>query len=337
MEQEKKDNLAKMGLDPDAIDPDDDSAFAGKVLMATVKGDVHDIGKNIVGVVMGCNNYKVTDIGVMRTCNDILNKAQELNVDIIGLSGLITPSLDEMVYVAKQMKKRGMKQPLLIGGATTSRMHTAVKVAPNYMTIDHPVVHVLDASRSVVVVSSLLEKDEEKREDYVEDVIDLYEEMREEYYAGLEDRRLLTYEKATAKKMKIDWSASPPVCPPKAGLGVKHIRDFPLEDVIANIDWSPFFQTWELRGRYPNRGFPKIFNDERVGEEARKLYGDAQAMLKEIIDGKLLELRASHGVWPANASESGEDILIYGDEDRSEPIATFCCLRPQLVKESEDP
>ena len=317
---------------------DVEESHAGHVLLATVKGDVHDIGKNIVGVVMGCNNYKVTDIGVMRTCNDILNKAQELNVDVIGLSGLITPSLDEMVYVAKQMKKRGMKQPLLIGGATTSRMHTAVKVAPNYMTIDHPVVHVLDASRSVVVVSSLLEKDEEKREDYVEDVIDLYEEMREEYYAGLEDRRLLTYEKAMSKSMKINWNTSPPVCPPKGGLGVQHIRDFPLADVVNNIDWSPFFQTWELRGRYPNRGYPKIFNDEKVGEEAKKLYADAQAMLKEIIDGKLLELRASHGVWAANTSDSGEDILVYADEDRSaEPVATFCCLRQQLEKESEDP
>ena len=151
----------------------------------------------------------------MRTCVDILNEAQRLNVDVIGLSGLITPSLDEMVYVAKQMKKRGMKQPLLIGGATTSRMHTAVKISPNYMSIDHPVMHVLDASRSVVVVSSLLETNEEKREDYVEDVIDLYEEMREEYYAGLEERRLLTYEQALSKRMKIDFNATPPVCAPK--------------------------------------------------------------------------------------------------------------------------
>ena len=308
------------------------------ILLATVKGDVHDIGKNIVGVVLGCNNYKVSDIGVMRTCNDILNAAQEKNVDIIGLSGLITPSLDEMVYVAKQMKKRGMTQPLLIGGATTSRMHTAVKISPNYMNIDHPVVHVLDASRSVVVVSSLLEKDKEKREDYVEDVIDLYEEMREEYYAGLEDRRLLTYEKALSKRCKIDFEARPPVCAPKGGVGVNHVRGFPLADVIDYIDWSPFFQTWEIRGRYPNRGFPKIFNDERVGEEARKLYADAQAMLKEIVDGNLLELRASHGVWPANADDAHEDILVYADEDRTQPpIGRFACLRQQLEKENDDP
>mgnify|MGYP006077793277 FL=1 len=315
---------------------DASESHAGHILLATVKGDVHDIGKNIVGVVLGCNNYKVTDIGVMRTCVDILNEAQRLNVDVIGLSGLITPSLDEMVYVAKQMKKRGMKQPLLIGGATTSRMHTAVKISPNYMSIDHPVMHVLDASRSVVVVSSLLETNEEKREDYVEDVIDLYEEMREEYYAGLEERRLLTYEQALSKRMKIDFNATPPVCAPKQ-LGVQHIKGFPLADVMDYIDWSPFFQTWELRGRYPNRGYPKIFNDERVGEEARKLYADATKMLKEIMEGNLLELRASHGVWCANADDQHEDIHIYSDEARTEPLATFCCLRQQLEKENDDP
>ena len=198
MEEEKRLKLLE-SKDQKNEGKDPDSQYAGHVLLATVKGDVHDIGKNIVGVVLGCNNYKITDIGVMCTCADILDKAQELNVDVIGLSGLITPSLDEMVYVAKQMKERGMKQPLLIGGATTSRMHTAVKIAPQYMNIQHPVVHVLDASRSVVVVSNLLEDDEEKREDYVEDVIDLYEEMREEYYAGLEERNLLPYTDAVEK------------------------------------------------------------------------------------------------------------------------------------------
>ena len=226
-----------------------------------------------------------------------------------------------------------MKQPLLIGGATTSRMHTAVKIAPQYMNIQHPVVHVLDASRSVVVVSNLLEDDEEKREDYVEDVIDLYEEMREEYYAGLEERNLLPYTDAVEKRLRINWKESPPACAPISGrFGAQSIIDFPLDEVVSYIDWSPFFQTWELRGRYPNRGFPKIFNDERVGDEARKLYADAEKMLKLIVDGKLLSLRAAHGIWPAN-SANNEDILVFADEDRSEPIAKFACLRQQLEKE----
>jgi 5-methyltetrahydrofolate--homocysteine methyltransferase len=339
MEEEKQRKLEERKASGEDISKveDPDSQYAGHVLLATVKGDVHDIGKNIVGVVLGCNNYKISDIGVMCTCQDILNKAQELNVDVIGLSGLITPSLDEMVYVAKQMKERGMKQPLLIGGATTSRMHTAVKISPQYMNIDHPVVHVLDASRSVVVVSNLLEQDGEKREDYVEDIIDLYEEMREEYYAGLEERNLLPYAEAVDKRFRINWQETPPACAPVSGIfGAQSILDFPLEDVVAYIDWSPFFQTWELRGRYPNRGFPKIFNDERVGEEARKLYADAQAMLKEIIEGKLLSLRAAHGIWPAN-STGNEDILVFADEERTEPIAKFACLRQQLEKESDDP
>ena len=333
MEEEKKrqaEERKAIGMKEEAGSED---SHAGHVLLATVKGDVHDIGKNIVGVVLGCNNFKVTDIGVMRTCEEILNTAQELGVDVIGLSGLITPSLDEMVYVAKQMKVRGMKQPLLIGGATTSRMHTAVKISPQYMSIDHPVVHVLDASRSVVVVSNLLEKDDDKREDYVEDIIDLYEEMQEEYYAGLEERNLLSYEDAIAKRFCIDWDKAPPAPGPSPGsFGAKSIVDFPLEEVVAYIDWSPFFQTWELRGRYPNRGFPKIFDDSHVGEEARKLYADAQVMLKEIVSGKLLSLRAAHGIWPAN-STGNEDILVFDNEERSTPIAKFCCLRQQLEKE----
>merc|ERR1712176_757004 len=197
MEEEKRQAMIDKGLNPDDFDENDDSNYAGKVLMATVKGDVHDIGKNIVAVVLGCNNYKVYDIGVMCSCELILEKAKEHNVDIIGLSGLITPSLDEMVTVAKELSKGGYKQPLLIGGATTSKMHTAVKIAPNYTTLDHPVIHVLDASRSVTVVASLLSGN---KQEFVEDILEEYEEMREDYYAGLEDRNFLSFEEAKSEK-----------------------------------------------------------------------------------------------------------------------------------------
>merc|ERR1712176_1002055 len=202
MEQEKRDKMIAEGKDPDKIDENDDSQLAGKVLMATVKGDVHDIGKNIVAVVLGCNNYKVYDIGVMCTCETILEKAKEYDVDVIGLSGLITPSLDEMVTVAKELSKGGFKQPLLIGGATTSKMHTAVKIAPNYTTLEHPVMHVLDASRSVTVVSALLSS---TKEEYVQDIEEEYDEMREDYYAGLEDRHFMTFDQSKEKKLKIDF------------------------------------------------------------------------------------------------------------------------------------
>lgn len=197
MEEEKRQAMIDKGLDPNDVEDDDDSNYAGKVLMATVKGDVHDIGKNIVAVVLGCNNYKVYDIGVMCSCELILEKAKEYNVDVIGLSGLITPSLDEMVTVAKELSKGGYKQPLLIGGATTSKMHTAVKIAPNFFNAEHPVIHVLDASRSVTVVSSLLNQN---KTDFVEDLEDEYDEMREDYYAGLEDRNFLTFEEAKKRE-----------------------------------------------------------------------------------------------------------------------------------------
>ena len=334
MEAEKEANR-KLALEQGIVSSESDDSSAGKILLATVKGDVHDIGKNIVGVVLGCNNYKIFDIGVMCTCNDILDKAEELDVDIIGLSGLITPSLDEMVFVAQEMKKRGMKQPLLIGGATTSRMHTAVKVAPQYESIDHPVIHVLDASRSVVVAGSLLEKNMDKRDDYVEDILDLYTEMREDYYAGLEERNLVTFDAAISDRLKIDWASSPPPASPKQ-LGVQTEVNFPLEDVVPFIDWNPFFQTWELRGRYPNRGYPKIFNDERVGEEAKKLFADAQAMLKEIVASKSLECRSVTGIFPANTVNT-EDVEVYSDESRTESTGKLCMLRQQLEKENSDP
>jgi 5-methyltetrahydrofolate--homocysteine methyltransferase len=204
--------------------------------MATVKGDVHDIGKNIVAVVLGCNNYKVYDIGVMCSCEKILEKAKEYNVDVIGLSGLITPSLDEMVTVAKELAKAGFKQPLLIGGATTSKMHTAVKIAPNFFNAEHPVIHVLDASRSVTVVSSLLNQN---KTDYVNDLEEEYDEMREDYYAGLEDRNFLTFDEAKKEKKAIDFDAVPPAPVPNK-LGITVIDSVKLADVVPYIDWVRF-------------------------------------------------------------------------------------------------
>lgn len=336
MDQEKRDKMVAMGLDPEDFDENDDSNFAGKVLMATVKGDVHDIGKNIVAVVLGCNNYKVYDIGVMCSCEKILEKAKEYDVDVIGLSGLITPSLDEMVVVAKELSKGGYKQPLLIGGATTSKMHTAVKVSPNYFTLGHPVIHVLDASRSVTVVSSLLG---ENKEEYVTDIMEEYDEMREDYYAGLEDRYFLTFDQAKEQKLKIDFDVVPPAPAPNT-IGVTVIDSVSLQDVVPYIDWNPFFQTWELRGRYPNRGYPKIFNDEAVGSEAKKLFADAQNLMNEIIANKSMNLKGVVGLFPANRSEEGEDVHIFAnEEDRAagNPSDTFCMLRQQAEKESDDP
>jgi len=336
MDAEKREKMIAEGKDPDDIDPNDDSNFAGSVLMATVKGDVHDIGKNIVSVVLGCNNYKVYDIGVMVNCETILAKAKEYNVDVIGLSGLITPSLDEMVDVAKEMSKAGFKQPLMIGGATTSKMHTAVKVAPNYFTPDHPVIHVLDASRSVTVVSSLLGSN---KGEFVEDLTEEYDELREDYYAGLEDRYFLDFDKAKAAKKNIDFDAVPPAPTPNK-LGITVIDNVSLQDVVPYMDWNPFFQTWELRGRYPNRGYPKIFDDEAVGSEAKKLFNDAQELMKEIIADKSMHLKGVVGQFAANRSECGEDVEIFKDEDARSagtPMHKFCMLRQQAEKESEDP
>jgi len=336
MEEEKKQNLIAQGLDPEDVDENDDSNFAGKVLMATVKGDVHDIGKNIVAVVLGCNNFKVYDIGVMCSCELILEKAKEYNVDVIGLSGLITPSLDEMVVVAKELSKGGFKQPLLIGGATTSKMHTAVKIAPNYFTGEHPVIHVLDASRSVTVVSSLLS---ENKQDFVDDLQEEYEEMREDYYAGLEDRNFLTFEDAKKEKLVIDFDAAPPAPTPNK-LGVTVIDSVKVADVVPYIDWNPFFQTWELRGRYPNRGYPKIFDDKTVGAEAKKLFDDAQDMLKKVIADGSMWLKGVVGLFPANRSEDGEDVDVFeteADRQGGKIAAKFCMLRQQAEKESDDP
>jgi 5-methyltetrahydrofolate--homocysteine methyltransferase len=241
-----------------------------------------------------------------------------------------------MVDVAKEMAKRGMKQPLLIGGATTSKMHTAVKISPNYFTLEHPVIHVLDASRSVTVVSSLLGGN---KTDFVEDLMEEYEELREDYYAGLEDRYFLTLEQAVKQKKVIDFEASPPAPTPNQ-LGVTLIDAVSLEDVIPYIDWNPFFQTWELRGRYPNRGYPKIFNDEAVGSEAKKLFDDAQTLMNKIVQEKSMWLKGAVGLFAANSSDGGEDVDIFQDEQARSagtPMHTFCMLRQQAEKENDDP
>ncbi|KAI9316377.1 methionine synthase [Dichotomocladium elegans] len=301
----------------------------GTIIMATVKGDVHDIGKNICGVVLGCNNYKVIDLGVMVPCDVIIKTAIEQKVDIVGLSGLITPSLEEMVIVAKEFEKAGLKIPILIGGATTSKMHTAVKIAPQY---SYPVIHCLDASRNVPVCAALL--DENQRDEFIADIREEYAELREEYYEGLEDKRLLSLEAAREKKFQINWGLKPPVGKPKF-LGTKVYDDFPLEKLLDRIDWNPFFQVFQLRGRYPNRGFPKIFQDENVGPEAKRVYDDAQAMLKEILAKKTLKATGIVGFYPANSV--GDDIEIYEDETREKVKCVFYGLRQQSEKETEEP
>ncbi len=311
MEEEKK----KAGLD--------ESSNAGTVLLATVKGDVHDIGKNIVGVVLACNNFKVVDIGVMCPLDKILSAAQECKADIIGLSGLITPSLDEMVDVGRAMQKRGFKCPLLIGGATTSRMHTAVKIQPRYQG---PTVHVLDASRAVVVCSNLL--DERQRQDYVEDVRDMYEDLRQEYLDGLTDRKYVSIEDARERPLRLDFENFKPTEP--SFLGTR-VVDMGLDELKGYIDWNPFFQTWQLRGKYPNRNFPKIFNDAGVGKEAKKLYEEAQAMIQEMIKGKFLQVKAVVGLFAANSQ--GDDIIVYEDDERAKEVGRFFTLRQQAEKE----
>ena len=291
----------------------------GKVVLATVKGDVHDIGKNIVGVVLACNNYEVTDMGVMVACDKILDKAVELGADIIGLSGLITPSLDEMTHVAKEMKRRGMKQPLLIGGATTSKAHTAVKIAPHY---DGSVVHVLDASRAVPVVSSLLSTD--GLADFVAKNATDQEALRQ-HHAG-NASALVSIEEARAKAPKLDFSD---IAKPEF-TGVRVLEDFPLAELRAFIDWTPFFHTWELRGVYP-----KILEHEKYGEQARKIFADANAMLDRIIAEKLLTARGVYGFLPAN--RIGDDIIVWTDETRTTKRTRLHHLRQQVAKDNSDP
>ncbi|MBK7641077.1 MAG: methionine synthase [Bacteroidetes bacterium] len=277
------------------------SSNAGKILLATVKGDVHDIGKNIVGVVLGCNNYEIIDMGVMVPCDQILDRAIAENVDIIGLSGLITPSLDEMVYVAKEMERRKMNIPLLIGGATTSKIHTAVKIAPQF---NQPVVHVLDASRSVPVASSLIS--DEKRDLFVEGIEKEYEEMRERHKNKAVTKDYLPYSEALKNKWHLPWSGYHPKTP--SFLGTKVFDQFPLEKLRKYIDWTPFFSTWELHGKYPN-----ILEDKVVGVEATKLFADANAMLDKIINENWLRAKGTIGFFPA--ASIGDDIEIKNGQE----------------------
>merc|ERR1719387_777736 len=302
----------------------EDEKGKGVIIMSTVKGDVHDIGKNIVGVVLGCNNYTVVDTGVMCNARDILQAAVDNKADIIGCSGLITPSLDEMVFVAKEMERTGMTIPLLIGGATTSKMHTAVKVAPNYPS--GFAMHVLDASRAVSVCESLLNP--KKCVEFMEDVREQYEELREDHYASLASRKFLSLEKARAAMLQVDWKKAS-VPKPKM-LGTKTFIDYDLKELLPYIDWNPFFQVWQLRGKYPNRGYPKIFNDETVGEEAKKLHADALKMIDDIIKKKTLKAKGVIGIWPANAV--GDDIEVY-DPKSGSTVGTFHTLRQQEERE----
>ena len=296
----------------------EDRRSQGKVLMATVKGDVHDIGKNIVGVVLACNNFEIIDLGVMCSCEKILDAAKTHGVDVIGLSGLITPSLDEMTHVASEMQRLGFDLPLLIGGATTSRAHTAVKIAPSY---GGPVVHVLDASRSVGVVNSLLNPDQKKA--FAEKTREEYVRLREEHAGRGREKKMLTLEEARAKRPPFDWAATRIDTP--SFLGRRPIDDQPLETLVPFIDWSPFFHTWELRGR-----FPGIFDDPYVGKQAKELYDDARRLLDQIVENKLLQARAVHGFYPANAV--GDDIELYASEDRAEVLTTLHHLRQQQQK-----
>jgi 5-methyltetrahydrofolate--homocysteine methyltransferase len=299
------------------------SRSAGKVLMATVKGDVHDIGKNIVGVVLGCNNYEVVDLGVMVPCEKILEAAKEHRVDVIGLSGLITPSLDEMVHVASEMDRLGFDIPLMIGGATTSKIHTAVKIEPAYKK--GVTVHVLDASRSVTVVESLLGQ---KKEAFIQNLKTEYAEIRKRHESSREIKNYLSIEEARNNRYAPDWDTISIASPQKPGVHV--FEDYDLGEIREYIDWTPFFQTWELAGRYP-----AILQDEIVGKEARSLYADAQNMLNKIVDEKWLTAKAVFGLFPANSI--GDDIEIYADETRSQILAINHNLRQQNKKAEGQP
>jgi len=298
--------------------PAEETKAQGKVLMATVKGDVHDIGKNIVGVVLGCNNYEVIDLGVMVSCEKILNTAREQNVDIIGLSGLITPSLDEMQHVAREMQREGFTIPLLIGGATTSRVHTAVKIAHHY---EPPVVHVLDASRAVPVVGALIS--DENRAAFALQNQKQQQRDREMHEASKEQRVILPIEKARANRTPIDWAATE-ISKPDF-IGTRLLKNYKLEEIVPYIDWSPFFHTWELAGV-----FPRILDDAVIGTQARKLYEDGQKLLEQIVSRRALRANAVYGFWPANAV--GDDIELYDNEARGRVLARICTLRQQNEK-----
>ena len=317
IEAEKAKILAEGG------DSSSSRANAGKVLMATVKGDVHDIGKNIVGVVLACNNFEVIDLGVMVPAQRILDEAKKQKVDIIGLSGLITPSLDEMVHFAKEMEREGLDIPLIVGGATTSRIHAAVKIDPNY---SGAAIHVLDASRSVTVCSSLMNKDQ--RGPYIHNIKNEYAKAREAHLNKRTDKKFIPIKEASAQKFQI--SVDGDIAPKPSFLGTKTIKDYPLEELVPYIDWTPFFHTWELRGSYP-----KIFDDVTFGSEARKLFNDAQVLLQEIVSQKQLQANAVIGFWPANSV--GDDIELYTDDTRTEVLDTIFTLRQQAEKPKGEP
>jgi 5-methyltetrahydrofolate--homocysteine methyltransferase len=302
------------------------SRAKGKILLATVKGDVHDIGKNIVGVVLGCNDYDIVDLGVMVPADKILQRAKEEKVDVIGLSGLITPSLDEMVHLASEMQRLGFTIPLLIGGATTSRTHTAVKIEPKYKG---PVVHVLDASRAVGVVSNLLSEQGDVSSNFILDVRAENNRIREQRVGREQVKQFLPIAEARKNKWTMDWATYTPPVPKKGGIHEK--IPFPLDELVPYIDWTPFFSSWELAGKYPD-----ILKDAVVGEEATKLFAEANAMLKKIVDEKWLEARAVWGVFPANQGTE-DDIIIYADEERTTEKMRLQCLRQQLKKAPGQP
>jgi 5-methyltetrahydrofolate--homocysteine methyltransferase len=319
MEAEKAKAAAAAGIEASSA-----AAFErqsrGRILMATVKGDVHDIGKNIVGVVLACNDYDVIDLGVMIPCEEILRQARERKVDMIGLSGLITPSLDEMVHVAKSMEREGFKIPLLIGGATTSARHTAVKIAPQYHGI---VVHIKDASKSVGVVDRLGREDARAELDSQNRAT---QKRDRDAFGQKSQRKLVPYAEAVRRRFKIDWNASPIAVP--SFLEAKALAAIPLEQIVPFIDWSPFFMSWELKGKYP-----KIFNDPKLGARARELFDDAQKLLRQIVAEKRLTANAVYGFFPANSE--GDDIVIYTDESRTNERMRFPTLRQQWERDGQ--
>jgi len=309
MEEEKKERLAR-GIE---------SKHTAKILLATVKGDVHDIGKNIVGVVLQCNGYQIIDLGVMTSCQKILETAVQEKVDLIGLSGLITPSLDEMIYVASEMERLGFKLPLLIGGATTSKKHTAVKIAPKY---SHPVVHVLDASKSVPTAAALLS--DEQREEFMKTIDTDYSFLRKQFEAKQSERVVLPLKEARKHKLKTDWSSAV-IHKPKS-MGIKVLKNISLELIKPFIDWTPFFMTWEVKGKYPD-----VFQSPQYGKEAKQLFDDAQKLLDKIISRRLISISAVLGLFPANTVEE-DDVEIYVDDTREVVRANFHFLRQQGQK-----
>uniref|UniRef100_A0A8B9MBW5 Methionine synthase n=1 Tax=Accipiter nisus TaxID=211598 RepID=A0A8B9MBW5_9AVES len=318
MEKEREERRAKGG----SIEEED--PYHGTIVLATVKGDVHDIGKNIVGVVLGCNNFRVIDLGVMTPCDKILRAAVENKADIIGLSGLITPSLDEMIFVAKEMERLAIKIPLLIGGATTSKESEKTNACYSMYLV---------LSLSFFFQCSQL-LDENVKDDFFEEILEEYEEIRQEHYESLKERRYLSLQQARKKGFHDDWLSGHKPVKPKF-IGTKVFEDYDLKRLVEYIDWKPFFDIWQLRGKYPNRGFPKLFKDKTVGEEAKRVYNDAQNLLKMLINQKKLQARGVIGFWPAQSVQ--DDIHLYAVEEAvgtSEPIAKFYGLRQQAEKDS---